>query len=88
MSIIKNIIEFLDNNRQQGSTTAAVHAAFTSNGYLIVKDVTTKRLIHVRHPELLAERVLTLADVQTRSWRGLEQRPVFIDASVIWGLSE
>ncbi len=73
--------EFIEANRQKGSTTELVWAVIRADGYLVVLNESSKQALIKKFTALRAENVFTLYEIRDGKWRGRETRPVFIDVS-------
>lgn len=75
-------IDFVEQNRQKGSTTALIKAAEETNGYLVVNNENMKKCV-LEKSNLTEDQVVTLKDIKNSVLRGRESRPVFIDVSAV-----
>lgn len=76
-----SVKDFIEHNRQKGSTTELVWAVIRADGYLVVPNHSSRQAIIKKYTALKPENVFTLYEFKKDAWRGREQRPVFIDAS-------
>lgn len=78
---MKQFNDFIDANRQKGSTTELVWAAVRADGYLVVWNERAKQAVLKQFTTLKEENVFTVSDIKNERWRGREARPVFVDAA-------
>lgn len=79
--------DFIEANRQTGSTTLMVEQALKSGGYIIVGSLQTKRDLLRKHPTFPINNVFTVAELgNPNTALGREKRPVFIDVPVVYNL--
>jgi len=74
--------QFIENNRQLGSTTELVKAALGVDGYVVVHSMQMKQNVLQKHPNLREDRVLTLGQIKRGDYPQ-DRRPVFFDAAVM-----
>jgi len=77
--------EFIDKNRQHGSTTALVRAALGVDGYVVVHSEQMKQHLLGVFESLNPARVLTLKQIKDGMYPN-ESRPVFFDACCMCAL--
>jgi hypothetical protein len=77
--------QFIEGNRQTGSTTALVKAAIEAKGDIVVSNMDIASKLTKTHPEMRGH-IYTYMDIQNGAWRGNKERPIFFDTSVIWDL--
>lgn len=78
--------QFIEGNRQTGSTTALAKAAIEAKGDVVVSTMDIKARLMKLHPQLQGH-VYTYMDIQNGAWRGSKQCPIFFDTSVVWDLA-
>jgi len=76
------IKEFIEANRQTGTTTALVKAVRETNGYLITGNYEMKWKLLKQYPDI-KERILALSDLESYHWKGSPKGPVFFDTEAI-----
>lgn len=77
--------QFIDTNRQQGSTTELLRAALLVDGYFVVYNVRTKIDLIDRYPTL---RAVTVNEIREGKLNGCQSRAVFVDVPVLWCVGE
>jgi len=75
--------DFIDRNRQTGSTSALIKAAIETNGYLVVGNLASKQAILRNHRELNKNNVFTCSEIERSNYRGRLPGAVFFDATAI-----
>ncbi len=78
-----SVKDFIEANRQKGSTTELVWAAIRADGYLVMPNLSLKQSVLKRFTALKPENVFTLPEIEKGTWKGREQRPVFFDTSCL-----
>ncbi len=73
--------QFIEANRQKGSTTELVWAVIRADGFLVVHNESSKQSILKKFTALKPENVFTMYEIRDGKWRGREARPVFIDVA-------
>jgi hypothetical protein len=80
--MMNTFAQFIDNNRQLGSTTELVKAALGVDGYVVVHNLNMKKTLLRKHSNLREDRVLTIHQIKRGSYP-LDKRPIFFDAAVM-----
>ncbi len=82
-SIKKAFREFIEHNRQTGSTTIAIESALKHNAYFIVINHMQKQLYNKKYPHL---KIYTIYELESGRFVGNDKCPIIIDPSVVFQL--
>ena len=82
--------DFIDANRQSGSTTELVWATIRCDGYLVVGNLPIKKRLLEKFPALNADNVYTPGETKDPNgrWKGKPSKPVFFDTSALVAIPE
>lgn len=78
--------QYIENNRQTGTTTALVKIAIEVKGDIVVGNMNDKNRLLKQYPELHQEHVYTCAEINNLTWNGHKPSPIFFDTDAIWQL--
>lgn len=81
--ITRTLRDFIEHNRQTGSTTIAIESALKHGAYYIVTNYSQKQLYNKKHPHL---KIFTVTELESERFVGYDKCPVIIDPSVIYQL--
>lgn len=78
--------QFIEANRQTGSTQALIENIIDGGGYLVVANQAARHIILTRHPQL-QDQILTIEEIQVGKARGISNSRVFFDTPVLMSYS-
>lgn len=84
-----SIRDFIESNRQTGSTTWIAEATIASDGYMIVGTILIKEQVLREHPRLRKDQVFAISEINSGRTLGLSgNKTIFIDTTVALKLRE
>lgn len=77
-----DIKNFIEKNRQTGTTTQLIKLIRSNHGYLIVANQGRKELLLKDNPDLV-NNIITVHDIKNDKCVGLDAKPIFFDTDAI-----
>lgn len=79
--------QFIQANRQTGSTTSLAEAAIAHDAYLVVPKHAMRQSVLRRFPALRRDQVITMGELKMGILPAVSSKQVFVDPACLYGMN-